>query len=76
MNLLQYDKLWELSRYRQAEFLREAEQARLVRLVSPKQPRSWTWLVRWWPGRPQGTPPPEVSQARHAGTWLMRQTHN
>jgi hypothetical protein len=46
MNILQQQQLWEMSRTRQAELIREARQAQVARLAPRKQqPSLWAWLA-------------------------------
>lgn len=62
MNLLQEQQLWEMSRSRQAELIREAQQAQLARMVPRKQPRSlWAWLAHRRARRPQLVMPQRVT---------------
>jgi hypothetical protein len=52
MELLQHQQLWEMSRTRQAELVREARQAHLARLLPRRQPRLWAMVARWRQRRP------------------------
>lgn len=62
MNVLQQEQLWDLSRARQAELIREAQQAQQARLAPRRQrPSPWAWLTQRRPRHPHFVLPHHVT---------------
>ncbi len=62
MNLLQQQQMWEISRTRQAELIREARQAHMARMASRRQQTSpWAWLANRRQRRPHLVLPQSVT---------------
>lgn len=62
MNLLQQQQLWEMSRTRQAELIREAQMAQMARMAPRRQQTSpWAWLAHRRPRRPHLVLPQSVT---------------